>query len=82
MSTVHWNLVVSLDTDHSVREFLASSGGGCRSDLSRFVEEAVRCYIFDRTVEDAKAANSNISDADLTTIVTEAVHWAREHTWE
>ena len=78
MSTVRWNLAVSSDTDQSVRMFLASQGGGRKGDLSRFIEEAVRTYIFERAVEDAKAANTNVSEADLTAIVAEAVQWARE----
>lgn len=79
MSTVRWNLAVSSDTDQSVRMFLASQGGGRKGDLSRFIEEAVRTYIFERAVEDAKAANANVSEADLIAIVNEAVQWAREH---
>ncbi|MBU2743146.1 MULTISPECIES: ribbon-helix-helix domain-containing protein [Acidithiobacillus] len=79
MSTVRWNLAVSADTDQSVRMFPASQGGGRKGDLSRFIEQAVRSYIFERTVEEAKAANANVSEADLTAIVNEAVQWAREH---
>jgi hypothetical protein len=79
MSNVRWNLAVSSDTDQSVRMFLASQGGGRKGDLSRFIEEAVRTYIFERAVEDAKAENANVSEVDLTAIVNEAVQWAREH---
>jgi hypothetical protein len=78
MSTVRWNIAVSSDTDQSVRMFLASQGGGRKGDLSRFIEQAVRTYIFERAVEEAKAANTNVSEADLTAIVNEAVLWARE----
>lgn len=78
MTTVRWNLAVSSDTDQSVRMFLASRGGGRKGDLSRFIEEAVRTYIFERAVSDAKAANTHVSEADLTAIVNEAVQWARE----
>ena len=78
MSTVRWNLAVSSDTDQSVRMFLASQGGGRKGDLSRFIEQAVRTYIFERAVEEAKSANANVSEADLTAIVNEAVQWARE----
>lgn len=78
MSTVRWNLAVSSDTDQSVRMFLASQGGGRKGDLSRFIEQAVRTYIFERAAEEAKAANANVSEADLTSIVNEAVQWARE----
>ncbi|WP_338911694.1 ribbon-helix-helix domain-containing protein [Mycetohabitans rhizoxinica] len=79
MSTVRWNIAVSPDTDQSVRMFLAAQGGGRKGDLSRFIKEAVRTYIFERAVERAKAANANVSEADLTAIVNEAVQWAREH---
>jgi len=79
LNTVRWNLAVSSDTEHSVRMFLASQGGGRKGDLSRFIEEAVRNYIFERAVEDAKATNINVSEADLSAIVNEAVQWAREH---
>ena len=79
MSTVRWNLAVSSDTDQSVRMFLASQGGGRKGDLSRFIEQAVRAYIFERAVDQAKAANAHVSEADLAAIVDEAVQWAREH---
>ena len=79
MSTVRWNLAVSSVTDQSVRMFLASQGGGRKGDLSRFIEQAVRTYIFERAVEEAKAANAHVSEADLTAVVNEAVQWAREH---
>jgi Ribbon-helix-helix domain len=79
MSTVRWNIAVSSDTDQSVRLFLASQGGGRKGDLSRFIEEAVRSYIFERAVEQAKAANANVNEDDLSAIVAEAVQWARGH---
>lgn len=78
MTSVRWNIAVSPDTDQSVRMFLASQGGGRKGDLSRFIEEAVRTYIFERTVEQAKAANADVSEDELTAIVAEAVQWARE----
>jgi hypothetical protein len=78
-NTIRWSITVSPDTDQSVRMFLASRGGGRKGDLSRFIEEAVRSYIFERVVEQAKAANASVSDTDLAVIVAEAVQWAREH---
>ena len=65
MSTVRWNLAVSSDTDQSVRMFLASQGGGRKGDLSRFIEQAVRAHIFERTVDQAKAANAHVSGLEL-----------------
>ena len=42
------------------------------------IEQAVRAYIFERAVDQAKAANAHVSEADLAAIVNEAVQWARE----
>ncbi|MDR2188909.1 MAG: ribbon-helix-helix domain-containing protein [Azonexus sp.] len=78
MNSVRWNIAVSPDTDQSVRMFLAAHGDP-DADLSRFIEEAVRSYIFERAVEEAKTANVNVSEAEMTAIVNEAVQWAREH---
>jgi hypothetical protein len=79
VSTVRWNIAVSSNTDQSVRMFLASQGGGRKGDLSRFIEKAVRAYIFERAVEEAKAATAGMSETDLNDVIDEAVQWAREH---
>ncbi len=79
MSTIRWNVVVSPDTDQAVRMFLASQGGGRKGDLSRFIEQAVRAYIFERSVEEAKTANASLSEEELAAVVNEAVEWARNH---
>lgn len=78
MNTVRWNIAVSADTDRSLRLFLASQGGGRKGDLSRFVESAVRAHILELMASQAKAANTEVSEADLTAIVEEAVQWARD----
>lgn len=77
MNTVRWNIAVSPDTDQSVRMYLAGQGGGRKGDLSRFIEEAVRAHILELSAEQAKAANADVNEADLTSIVAEAVEWAR-----
>jgi hypothetical protein len=77
MNTVRWNIAVSPDTDQSVRMYLAGQGGGRKGDLSRFIEEAVRAHILELSAEHAKAANANVNEVDLTSIVAEAVEWAR-----
>ena len=79
METVRWNIAVSPDTDQSVRMFIAAQGGGRKGDLSRFIEQAVRSYILERAVEQAKAASSGMSEAEVTDLIEEAVQWAREH---
>ena len=78
MDTVRWNLAVSADTDQALRLFLASQGGGRKGDLSRFVEEAVRAHILELTAEQAKAANAEVSEDDLSAMVDEALNWARQ----
>ena len=79
METVRWNVAVSAEIDQSLRIFLASRGGGRKGDLSKFIEEAVRARILELTAEQAKAANANISESDLTNAVEEALQWARSH---
>ena len=77
MSTVRWHISVSPDIDQALRMYLAGRGSDRKGDLSRFIEEAVRARILELSAEQAKAANAEIQRADLTTIVTEAVGWAR-----
>ncbi|MGM0672458.1 ribbon-helix-helix domain-containing protein [Thioalkalivibrio sp.] len=78
MNTIRWNVVVSADTDQSLRMFLASQGGGRKGDLSRFIEEAVQAHILELSAEQAKAANAHLSEAELTESVDEALQWARK----
>ncbi|MEO8545902.1 MAG: ribbon-helix-helix domain-containing protein [Burkholderiaceae bacterium] len=79
MNSVRWNIAVSANTDQSVRMYLAGQGGGRKGDLSRFIEEAVRSHILELSAEQTKAANINVSEADLTAIVAESLQWARAH---
>ncbi len=77
MNSVRWNIAVSQDTDQSLRMYLAGQGGGRKGDLSRFIEEAVRAHILELSAEQAKAANVDVSEAELTSVVAEALAWAR-----
>ena len=79
METVRWNIAVSPDTDQSVRMFIAAQGGGRKGDLSRFIEAAVRSYILERAVEQAKDASANMNEAETSDLINEAIQWAREH---
>ena len=78
MNTARWNLAVSADIDKSLRMFLASQGRGRKGDLSRFVEEAVRAHILELSSEQAKAANADVSETDLASMVDEALQWAHK----
>lgn len=79
MSSVRWNIAVSAETDQSVRMFIAAQGGGRKGDLSRFIEEAVRSYLLEKAVEQAKTAAADMSESELTGLIDEAVQWACEH---
>ena len=77
MSSFRWHIAVSSNTDQSLRMYLAGQGGGRKGDLSRFIEEAVRAHILELSAEQAKAANVDVSAADLAMIVAEALEWTR-----
>lgn len=79
MDPVRWNITVSSDVDQSVRMFIAARGGGKKGELSRFIEEAVRAYLLEQAVEQAKGSAANMSEEELTDLIDEAVQWAREH---
>ena len=79
MRTTRWNVAVSTETDQALRMFLANQGGGRKGDLSRFIEEAVRAYLFERAVAQAKAATESMGENELNDLIDEAVQWAREH---
>ena len=79
MNTVRWNIAVSPDVDQSVRMFIAAQGGGRKGDLSRFIEQAVRAYLLERAVDQAKTATANMAKTELNDLIDEAVQWARGH---
>jgi hypothetical protein len=57
--------------------FIAAQGGGRKGDLSRFIEEAVRSYLLEKAVEQAKSAANRMGETELTHHIDEAVQWAR-----
>lgn len=79
MNSVRWNIAVSPDMDQSVRMFIAAQGGGRKGDLSKFIEEAVRSYLLERAVEQAKLATAGMSQSEVTDLIDEALQWARAH---
>lgn len=73
MNTIRWNVAVCADTDQSLRMFLVSQGGGRKGDLSRFIEEPCKLHILELTAEQAKSANADIGEAELTAMDTNPV---------
>jgi hypothetical protein len=76
-ATTRWNLVVSKQTDKSLRQLLANEGRGKKGDLSRFVEDAVKKQIFDTALKAAHEHNADIPLEEIESIVEESLAWAR-----
>ena len=71
-----WNVVISEDTDRTVRNYLARTDGR-KGDLSRFVDRAVRQAIFWETVETIQERNRRLSAEEAQALADEAVTQAR-----
>ncbi|MFY9724079.1 MAG: ribbon-helix-helix domain-containing protein [Bryobacteraceae bacterium] len=74
--TIRWNIKVSKETDLTLRTYLGSQGMK-KGDLSKFIEEAVRWRVFDRTVQDIKARNADASPEELQSLIDDAVREVR-----
>ena len=70
--TTRWNLKVSKDADLAVRTYLGSQGMK-KGDLSKFIEEAARWRVFQRTIQDIKERNAGADPDEIQRIVDEAV---------
>lgn len=76
---VRWTIKVSRETDLSLRSYLGAQGMK-KGDLSRFVEEAVRWRVLDRTVQRLKDRNQDLSPQELEALIDEAVAEVRKGT--
>jgi len=77
VAQARWNLVVSQETDTSLRQFLADQGRARKGELSRFVEDAVQARILELEVRQAKAENSGVPQETIEAVIEEALEWAR-----
>jgi hypothetical protein len=75
-TATRWTVSVSTDTDIVVRSFLAQRGLK-KGDLSKFIEEAVRWRVLDRTVAEARSKFADMAPEALETVIDEAVAAAR-----
>jgi hypothetical protein len=73
---IRWSLVISKDTDLSLRTFLGRHGMR-KGDLSKFVEDAVHWRVLDLAVAEAKAANADVPPAEIEAAISEAVQAVR-----
>ncbi|MCX8017825.1 MAG: ribbon-helix-helix domain-containing protein [Rhodocyclaceae bacterium] len=74
--TVRWTIKVSPETDLSLRGFLGAQGMK-KGDLSKFVEDAVRWRMLDRTVQAVKDRNQDMPAEVLEAMIDEAVRELR-----
>jgi hypothetical protein len=73
---VRWNIKVSRETDLALRTFLGAQGMK-KGDLSKFIEEAVRWRLLQRTIQDIRARNVDADPDEIQRIVDEAVSEVR-----
>ena len=69
---VRWTIKVSRETDLALRSYLGAQGMK-KGDLFRFVEEAVRWRVLDRTVQRLKDRNQDLPAEGLEALIDEAV---------
>ncbi len=77
---VTWTVMVTKDTDVSLRAFLAQRGMK-KSDLSKFIEQAVQKAVFSQTVVDVEARNVDISDNEIDASINDALRQVRADKW-
>lgn len=56
--------------------FLVSQGEGRKGDLSYFIEEAVRAYLLEQAVEQAKIATGTMQEDEINTLIG-GLFWIR-----
>ena len=69
---VRWNVKVSKETDLILRTFLRAQGKG-KGGRSKFIEDAVRWRLFNKTVQDIKSKNAAIPPDELQELIDDAV---------
>jgi hypothetical protein len=69
---VRWTVKVSKETDIAVRSFLAQRGYK-KGDLARFIEDAVRWRVLDKTVAETKAKNAALAPEAIESAIDEAL---------
>ena len=73
---VRWNIKVSRETDLTLRTYLGAQGMK-KGDLSKFIEDAVRWRVLQRTIQDIRARNADADPDEIQRIVDEAVSEVR-----
>lgn len=74
---IRWTIKVSRETDLDLRRYLGAQGMK-KGDLSKFVEDAVRWRMLDRSVQTVKRRNRGISADELQATIDNAVREVRK----
>ena len=72
-----WTVSVSKDTDIAAHSFLAQRGMK-KGDLSKFIEETVRCRVCDRTIAEARSHFADLPPDALQALIDDAVSTTRK----
>lgn len=73
-----WTVNVASETDIDVRTYLAQRGMK-KGDLSRFIEDAVKWRLLDLTLAETRAGFDDLSEADMSSLIEEALADARRN---
>lgn len=71
-----WSFVISDDTDRTVKAYLSTIGAK-KGGLSNLVEEALKRYIFEETVNTVQERNSQYSQDEIMNVIDEAIRDTR-----
>jgi hypothetical protein len=74
-----WTVVVSKETDRSLRSFM-SDRGMQEGELSMFIEEAVKWRVFDQTLNEAREKFADLAQDELQALIDEATISVRADT--
>jgi hypothetical protein len=74
--STRWTVKVSKETDVTLRTYLAQSGLR-KGDLSKFVEEAVRWRVLDRTAAGVRERLGKTDPGELQALIDDAVRKVR-----
>jgi hypothetical protein len=75
-NSVRWTVKVSKETDVTLRTYLAQSGLR-KGALSKFIEEAVRWRVLDRTAAGVRARSRRVEPEALESLIDDAVERVR-----
>lgn len=74
--SIRWTIKVSKGTDISLRSYLAQHGMK-KGDLSKFVEEAVRWRVLDKTAAEVRERNISRSEEEIEAAIRQALDSVR-----